>query len=249
MTPRAEARQRASQACSPSRTYCFSSVATVTCGQRRPLKSSWTSWVYCNWSVFGPPPSPSIASIQKITSTSTALALPPGGSWLLREMLCLRSPSLDGRVLCRDRKNHRVYHFLAFKAFLEEAVRVDHELLGHAGGGMTERSRVAKLSSVKIASAAPNPEWGCGRADAERNDVVVRDRRPTKDRPPGSLRKDHGAVRDRTHSPNRRWLRRIRRVGHTGPDSRLNVQPFGCVVLFRDLLHVSHPEPVDVRHQ
>src|SRR6202012_2433809 len=65
--------------CDHAGAHCLRRVATVTCGQRSPLKSSCTSCVYCNWRNSPCPPSPTTVSIQNFASTSEAVAFPPGG--------------------------------------------------------------------------------------------------------------------------------------------------------------------------
>ena len=114
------------------------SVATVTWGQRRPLKSSWTSCVYCSCRVLGAPPSPTpMASIQKTALTSHGLGVAAGRkARRFEERRVCRPAALDRGVQSRDRQHGRVDDFLPREALLEEAVRVPHQILGHAGGIM-----------------------------------------------------------------------------------------------------------------
>ena len=122
--------------------------------------------------------------------------------------------------------------------------------LRHPGSHEAELGRLGQVQlGERLGHGVEGAVRGRRGAEEERQDVVVRDvLRTSLEHLSDALGQDDRAVRDRRHADHRRRFAGVGRLGHRGPDARLDVEARAGARL-ADLLHVGQAEHVDVRHR
>ncbi len=230
--------------------HCLRSVATVTCGQRRPLKSSWTSWVYCSCRKSGWPG-------RRPPSRSRRWRR-PRRHWHCRRTVPSRPrnavlavpPPLIGVCLVEISMNVRLLIVWPWSACCRTLLGFLTIAWVTPGEAWRKGVGVARLSSVNVWSTWLKSPLAGGGVPIPKGRMLLSGMcgGPPLDELRRALGEDRRAVRDGGHPHHRRGLLRVAGRRDVGPDPRLEMEAVPRALL-GDLLHVGDPEHLDVVHQ